>query len=427
MILNHPRYGQVTEDSRLCGPKVAFLAHKHNQKFWQQAVQKHAQILSVSEVFGSLATRLPRVVGITGTNGKTTTAAAVYSLLLDLGHGVGMQGTRGFFVNDTRIEEKSLTTPSLLQTLSHIQRVAESGCDFFVMEVSSHAIDQGRIEGIAFALKILTNLTSDHLDYHGTVEKYHQVKNSFFADETVKLINRDEKHARFNSKNAFGYGVENPATYKIAAYSFKDGISGVVKYLEEAAAFESSLVGLFNLYNLTAAIAAVHLLTRRPIEEICQAMENYAGVSGRMEVVGTRPLIVVDFAHTHDGIAKVMEAFSGRKIRVVFGAGGDRDRSKRPLMAKAVGGALKAYVTSDNPRGEDPHQIMAQIVAGFDKDKQAYEIIESREEAIKKAIDETSADEVLLILGKGDETYQEVAGVKTPFDDREVVRAILRK
>jgi len=417
--------GIVTDDSRDAGKDVTFLVTKLNEKYTEEATSKNAKLITPKELIVKLGLNSLDVVGITGTNGKTTTAAAIYSILLDLGYKTALQGTRGLFINDKKIEDKSLTTPPSLATIYHMFEAKKSLCEFFVMEVSSHAIDQNRIEGIEFALKIHTNVTSDHLDYHGTIEEYRAVKSSFFQDSGKKLINRDEDILNFNIQNSFSYGIENPATYKIMAYTLGGGVSGVLKHFETVIPFETVLQGFFNLYNITAAIAAVHILTEENLGDICEAAENFGGVSGRMETVSEKPLIIVDFAHTEDGIKQVLDSLKEKEVRVVFGAGGDRDQSKRPAMGRAAASiAKKVYITSDNPRSEDPAKIIDEIAEGI-KEKDKIEKIIDRKDAIKKAIDELEEGEVLLVLGKGDEVYQEINGKKIPFDDREVIREIL--
>ena len=366
-----------------------------------------------------------KIIGITGTNGKTTTAAAIYSILLDLGKKVGLQGTRGCFINDHRIEDKSLTTPPILQTIHNLKLAVDAGCEYFVMEVSSHAIVQNRIDGLPFALKILTNVTQDHLDFHKTIDAYIAVKSRFFEDESVKLINKDESKIRFNRQNAMSYGIEHPATYKILAYSLKEGISAAVSKIEKVYEFESPLHGFFNLYNLLAAISAVDMLGAAPMEAICEAVEHFGGVEGRMEVVSNDPLVIVDFAHTPDGMEKVLDSMKERDLVVVFGAGGDRDRTKRPKMgAMAQRYAKKIVVTSDNPRSEDPNSIISEILMGMHPSESLH-VEADRHKAIEKALTLQGENEVLLILGKGDETYQEIHGKKYPFDDRNVVRELI--
>ena len=295
------------------------------------------------------------------------------------------------------------------------------------MEVSSHAIAQNRIDGLCFALKILTNVTQDHLDFHKTIDEYIAVKSQFFEDESLKLINKDERNIRFNRTNAMSYGVENPSTYKVLAYSLKDGISAAIARIEKVYEFESPMHGFFNLYNLLCAISAVDMLNIAPMEAICEAVAHFGGVEGRMEVVSEEPLVIVDFAHTPDGMEKVLDSLKEKEIVLVFGAGGDRDRAKRPKMgAMAQRYAKKIIVTSDNPRSEEPDAIIREILAGMHESSSLH-VKADRLQAITEALAIREKDEVVLILGKGDETYQEIKGVKYPFDDRVVVRELLAK
>lgn len=421
-------YKYVSENSQECDAQTAFVLTTQNKKYLENAKENAAHsIINVEEIAPLFGVNHIKIIGITGTNGKTTTAAAIYSILLDLGHKVAMQGTRGFYMNDEVVEGKTLTTPSVLNTYKHIYQAASSGCEYFIMEVSSHAIVQKRIEGIPFALKILTNITQDHLDYHNGLEEYISVKNSFFADESLKLINKDETRAEFNFKNANSYGIENPATYRIIAYTMNEGISAVMQNFQEIETFTTDLYGFFNLYNMTAAVAAVHLLTDHTIPEIAEVTANFAGVSGRMERVSEKPLVIVDFAHTPDGMQQILNSLKEKELLVVFGAGGDRDKSKRPIMGRVASSfAKKIYVTSDNPRNEDPEAIIQDILDGI-QEKGKVIVNPNRKEAIAQAINDQQGDEVILILGKGDETYQIIYDKKFPFDDREVVRELLAK
>ncbi len=418
-------YAFITDDTTKLGSDTLFLKTTQNTPYFEQLDTKPEYITS-KELIALWGLDDMRVVGVTGTNGKTTVTAAIYSFLLDLGEKPALQGTRGLFAEEQRIEEKSMTTPSILETLHNMKQTHDLGCNYFIMEVSSHAIHQERIEGITFALKVHTNVTQDHLDYHGTIEEYRRVKSLFFADDTMKLLNKDDiKSITFNPRNAYSYGVDEPATYKVQAFSLINGITAGIKHLREEATFHSPMVGLFNLFNLMAAIGSVHLLTKRPLQEICDVVENFAGVAGRMEVVSTDPLVIVDFAHTDDGIRAVLESMKDRDISVVFGAGGNRDKDKRPKMGAVAGRyANKIYVTSDNPRDEVPEMILEDILRGL-VGKENVTACPDRRLAIKLALDALEPNEVLLILGKGDEDYQEIKGVKHPFDDREVVRELL--
>jgi len=418
-------YAFITDDTSKLDAETLFLKTVQNTPYFE-ALELKPEYIEPLELITLWELDGMRVVGVTGTNGKTTVTAAIYSFLLDLDEKPALQGTRGLFAQEKRIEDKSMTTPSILETLHNMKQTSDLGCEYFIMEVSSHAIDQKRIEGINFALKVHTNVTSDHLDYHGTVEEYRRVKSLFFADETPKLLNKDDiKNITYNPKNAQSYGVDEPATFKVQAFSLLHGITAGIKHLQKEATFHSPMVGLFNLFNLMAAIGAVQMLTNRPIEEICEVVENFAGVAGRMEVVSRNPLVIVDFAHTDDGIHAVLESMKDRNISVVFGAGGNRDKGKRPRMGAAAGRyANKIYVTSDNPRDEVPEMILEDILVGL-VGKENVTACPDRKLAIKMALNALEENEVLLILGKGDEDYQEIKGIKHPFDDRVVVRELL--
>jgi UDP-N-acetylmuramoyl-L-alanyl-D-glutamate--2,6-diaminopimelate ligase len=416
----------VTEDTREAKDNIYFLKTAQNSKYLD-SLKDGVKIITPKELKSLWGLDRLNIIGITGTNGKTTTAAIIYSMLTDLDEKAALQGTRGFFVDDERLEDKSLTTPSILQTMHNMKEAIALGAKYFVMEVSSHAIVQNRIQDLDFALKIFTNVTQDHLDFHKSIDEYRRVKSQFFLDESLKLINKDEaKKIVFNEKNAYTYSLDEPSTFKIEAFSLQNGITAAINYLGEMATFKSNLVGLFNVYNLAAAVAAAKLVTKKSLEEVCQAVEGFGGVSGRMEVVSHNPTVIVDFAHTPDGMLKVLESIKDKDIAVVFGAGGDRDKDKRPKMALAAAKfAKKIYITSDNPRSEDPKAIIDEIASAIEGKEGVCKIID-REEAIKRAISELdSKNEVLLILGKGDEEYIEIDGKKIPFDDREVAREAL--
>jgi len=422
---NIDNYTYITDDSNSIDENTLFLLTAQNQKYFEKLDKKPEYITPIDLIQKWELSNL-KVVGVTGTNGKTTVTAGIYSFLLDLGEKPALLGTRGFFANDERIEEKSMTTPSILHILNAMKIANDKGCNYFIMEVSSHAIHQKRIEGLDFALKVHTNVTSDHLDYHGTVEEYRAVKSSFFSDDSPKLLNKDDiKNIVYNPIGAQSYGVDEPATFKVQAFSLQHGITTGIKHLSTEATFHSPMVGLFNLFNLMAAIGATVMLTKRNVSEICEVVANFAGVAGRMEVVSRKPLVIVDFAHTDDGMIQVLDSMKDRDISVVFGAGGDRDQGKRPRMgAVAAKFAKKVYVTSDNPRSEEPEEILKDILSGI-KDQTHTRAMVDRAFAIQEALKELEEDEVLMILGKGDEDTIEIKGEKFHFDDREIVRALL--
>ncbi len=421
LIINNKIY---TDNSKEANNKSVFVLSKQNERFKENAIENGCvDFVEAKDLNKHLDMSSIKIIGITGTNGKTTTAAAIYSILLDLGYKVALQGTRGFFINDERVEEYTLTTPVQLGNFAHIQKAMENACDFFVMEVSSHAIEQKRVEGLVFELKVHTNITRDHLDYHKTIEEYINIKNSFFNDETKKLINKDDPIVKFNAKNAYSYGMENPSTYNVSAYSFKNGMNVMFSKIEQMYSFSSNMMGIFNIYNLLAAVASVDIVTNKKLEDICNVVEDFAGVSGRMETVCEKPFVIVDFAHTPDGMKEVLQSFNDKDIIVVFGAGGDRDQDKRPLMGQIASNFAKTIiVTSDNPRFEDPDLIIEDICKGIkNQDNLLIEI--NRKEAIKKAIElaRENSNSVVLILGKGDEPYQIIYDKKFPLVDKDEV------
>lgn len=415
----------ITDNTLECEKDCFFLKTAQNMNFSSEALEKGAKIINVEECKKLLKIdENIKIIGITGTNGKTTTAAAVYSILLDLGFKCGLCGTRGAFINDEQIDEKSLTTSPILKTLEYLQLATQKKCDFFIMEVSSHALVQNRIEGLNFAAKIFTNITQDHLDFHGSFENYKAAKELFFTDESLKFINKDALMIKFNVRNAFTYGIENPSLYQVKAYSLEDGISAIVALKDQSFHIDSPLLGLFNLYNLLAASACVNELVKPNLKDLEKAISGFGGVCGRVEQVANG--VIVDFAHTPDGIEKVLDTLKNKKLIVVFGAGGDRDKTKRPLMGKIVEHFAKiAIITSDNPRSEEPKDIMNEILSGFQNPDKAL-MIEDRKEAINKALKLKEKDDLVVILGKGDENTQEIKGVKYPFSDKAVVNEILK-
>ncbi len=421
LIINNKIYTDNSNEAKL---GTIFVLSKQNEKFLEDA-KKNACIhfIDSKDLKNHIDLSAIKIIGITGTNGKTTTTAAIYSILLDLGYKVALQGTRGFFINDEKVEDYTLTTPMQLGNFSNILKAIKENCNFFVMEVSSHAIEQKRIEGLEFEIKIHTNITRDHLDYHKTIEEYINIKNSFFSDETKKLINKDDPIVKFNVKNALSYSLDKPSTYKVGAYSFRNGMNVMFSKITQMESFSSSMMGIFNIYNLMAAVACVDIITDKKLDEICEVVENFAGVSGRMEIISSTPFIIVDFAHTPDGMKEVYESFNDKDIITVFGAGGDRDKDKRAIMGQVAGKFAKTIiVTSDNPRFEDPDLIIEDICKGIKN--QTNLIVEiNRKEAIKKAVElgYGNPNSVVLILGKGDEPYQIIYDKKFPLLDKEEV------
>ena len=402
-----------------------FVVSKQNEKFKDIAINGGFELLNSSELKNYLDMSSIKIIGVTGTNGKTTTASTIYKILLNLGYKVALQGTRGFFINELCVEDYSLTTPVQLGNFINIQKAIQNSCQFFVMEVSSHAIEQNRIEGLDFALKIHTNITRDHLDYHKTIEEYIRVKNLFLSDESKKLINIDDKVVKFNPINAFTYSLENNSNFKVLKYELKDSMNVEFLYENKNYKFSTNMMGIFNIYNLLGAISAVYITTNEKLENICKVVEKFSSISGRMEIVSIKPLIIVDFAHTPDGMDEVLKSFPNKEIISVFGAGGNRDSLKRPLMGEVASKYSKhIVVTSDNPRFEEPKEIIKDILNGIN-DKSNVIVIEDRKEALKKAINLANDKSVVLILGKGDESAQIIGDKKFEFSDKDEVLKIL--
>lgn len=415
----------ITDNSNECEKGCYFLITNSNSKYENDAKNKGALIINEEEARKLLNINKDlKIIGITGTNGKTTTAAAIYSILIDLGKKVFLCGTRGAFCNDERVANKSLTTGFLLELLSYLKIATDKNCEYFVMEVSSHAIAQNRYGNMKFAAKIYTNLTQDHLDFHKTFENYAECKASFFQDECLKIINQDAYKFSYNIKGAITYGIENPALYSVKAYTLNDGIDAVFAIKNELYEISSPLRGVFNIYNLLAAFACVNELVKPNKDELINAIANYAGVMGRMQQISNKygREIIVDFAHTPDGIANVLEAMKHKKLIVVLGAGGNRDKSKRTPMAKiACHYAKTLFLTSDNPRDEEPIEIIKDMIEGLSAEElKNINIVIDRKLAIYKALMAQNKNDCVMILGKGDEDYQEIKGVKYPFLDEKV-------
>lgn len=372
------------------------------------------------------------VVGVTGTNGKTTTTTLLWGMLQEvLGSPVGLIGT-----NEIRIGEESFpaqrTTPESWDLQQWLRRMADAGCGYVVMEVSSHALSMGRVAGIHFAVGAFTNLTQDHLDFHRTMEDYRQAKGRLFTQSETAVLNWDDEAGR-----NYWEGIDGK---KLSYSESRDGADLTAKNLrlfpgriefeavtrEELAHVSLGIPGGFTLYNALCALGCAKALGL-PLEKAAAALGHAPGVKGRMELVPhTGPgTVVIDYAHTPDALEKALVALRdstpGRLI-CLFGCGGDRDRSKRPIMgAIAADLADVCLVTSDNPRSEPPEAIIGDILQGmvrFDKVK----IVEpDRARAITLGLSLLKEGDTLLLAGKGHETYQEVNGEKHPLDEREIV------
>jgi UDP-N-acetylmuramoyl-L-alanyl-D-glutamate--2,6-diaminopimelate ligase len=374
------------------------------------------------------------LVGVTGTNGKTTTATLLYQLFRKLGYKAGLISTVAYYVNEQR-SEATHTTPDPLQLNELLAQMVRQGCEYCFMEVSSHSIVQQRIAGLHFAGGIFTNLTHDHLDFHKTFAEYLKAKKTFFdnlPDTAFALVNKDDRNglvmAQNTKANVKTYALKSIADFRCRVV--ERDFAGMLLQMDGREAW-MRLIGEFNAYNLLAIYAAAVLLGQKP-EELLTAMSTLTPVDGRFDFIRSDSNVtaVVDYAHTPDALENVLKAIhdlrpAGQIITVV-GCGGDRDKTKRPKMAKiAVAGSSRVILTSDNPRSEEPDAIINDMLAGLDAaERRNTLIITDRREAIRTACMMAAAGDVVLIAGKGHETYQIVKGVKSHFDDREIVREV---
>jgi UDP-N-acetylmuramoyl-L-alanyl-D-glutamate--2,6-diaminopimelate ligase len=459
---------EVTHDSRRAGPGTAFVAIRglvaDGNQFVEAARKKGAAVviserapgdagawvrvedarealaLASAAVLGRPAQSL-RLVGVTGTNGKTTTSYLIDAALRAAGRKVGLLGTVLYRIGD-RLAEAVRTTPeaSDLQTL--FAEMRDSGCQDAVLEVSSHSLELRRVHGLSFEVAVFTNLTRDHLDFHGDMDAYFAAKRQLFAQHLSPVgravlnaeDDRTEALRAASRAPVWTYGIDSPAD--IQAYDVRLSLEGSRFRVRSPAGdfeIESALVGRFNVQNLLAAAAAA-LALGVPKETLAQGLASVAGVPGRLERVqaGQAFSVIVDYAHTDDALKNLLETvrqLNPRRLITVFGCGGDRDRTKRPLMG-AVASRLSdvVVVTSDNPRSEPPEAIMEEIQRGMNGGRKAERhAIVDRREAIALALSLAQPGDAVVIAGKGHETYQTLRDRTVPFDDRQVARDILSR
>jgi UDP-N-acetylmuramoyl-L-alanyl-D-glutamate--2,6-diaminopimelate ligase len=391
--------------------------------------------LAASNFFGNPSSSL-KLVGVTGTNGKTTIATLLYWMFQKLGYKCGLFSTVCNYINEKEYEATH-TTPDPVQLNFLLSKMVGEGCDFAFMEVSSHSADQKRIAGLKFDGGIFTNLTHDHLDYHKTFDNYLAAKKSFFdslPSNSFALVNIDDRNGRVMLQNCpashYTFSVRGMADFRCNI--IEQGFAGMGLKIQGEEVW-TRFIGDFNASNLLAVYAASELLGAAK-KEILTVLSDLHPVSGRLEVIKSPGGIsgIVDYAHTPDALLNVIDTIN--KIRegnvqliTVVGAGGDRDRTKRPKMAAiSAEGSTKVIITSDNPRTEDPERILDEMEAGITPDLKSKTLrIADRHEAIRTAVMLANKGDVILIAGKGHETYQEIMGVKHHFDDREELKNAL--
>ena len=378
-----------------------------------------------------------KIIGVLGTNGKTTTTHLITSVLTGAGVKCGLIGTLGVFYGDT-YREATLTTPDPLELHKTLAEMNSEGVEAVVMEVSAHAVYLKKVYGINFEIGVFTNLTQDHLDFFGDMEEYKRAKLSFFTNNACRYVvtNSDDVAGREIAKIVKGdvltYGIDNPAdVFAIDINENSDCTDFVLNLFDCIYDVRLNLIGRYNVYNALAAATACALYGI-PTEKVAEGVENLKGVSGRLECVHNGDYSVfVDYAHTPDGLEKslsTLKAQAKNRLICVFGCGGNRDREKRPIMG-AISGKIADFtvLTSDNPRCEEPMDIIWEIENGIKEASGDYVIIQERADAIRYALDKAKKGDIILIAGKGSEKYQDIFGIKRPFSDKDMVNEYLRR
>ena len=377
----------------------------------------------------------PMIIGVTGTNGKTSVTSLLYSLFKGMGYKVGLISTVEILIGDERVDAQ-MTTPDAYVLHDYFSQMSEAGCSYVFMEVSSHALHQFRVRDVDFDVAVFTNISHDHLDYHETFKNYIAAKKLLFdglRKDAVAIVNIDDNNGDVMTQNTdakiLTYGLRSYADYKAKVLS--SGAEGMLVSINDVQ-FYTRLVGRFNVYNLTAVYSVAEQLLDVDQMMMFESLSAVSPPKGRMELVHQKPYVIVDYAHTPDALDNVLKSVRAdykSKILVVVGCGGDRDRAKRPVMAMiAVRNSDYVVLTSDNPRSEDPQGIIDDMVDGVElSEKHKVLTMTDRAMAIKTAIMLAGSEDVVIIAGKGHETYQEIKGEKHYFSDQETVKNILFK
>lgn len=377
-----------------------------------------------------------KLIGITGTNGKTTTTYLIKSILEHLGKKVGLIGTNQNMIGDM-IMETSRTTPDSLEVMQLFDMIASHNVDYVVMEVSSHALALDRVTACTFDVGAFTNITQDHLDFHKTMEEYLAAKSILFNICNTGVVNKDDARSEYLIENArcrnmITYGINQDCDLKASNIILnEDGVKFDINYGGMEEHVDLPIPGEFSVYNALTAIGCC-MAENIPLDLAVDGLHSAKGVKGRIEIVrtpGTNYTVIIDYAHTPDGLLNVINAIRGfakGRIVTLFGCGGDRDASKRPIMGK-IAGELSDFciVTSDNPRTEDPEKIIKQVVEGVKQTDCDYEVITNRFSAIEYALDHAKKNDIILLAGKGHETYQVLGKDTIKFDEREIVQKLL--
>lgn len=425
--INKGAVGVVVEDDKSIPDD--FISHFGISKILVSDSRK--ALAELSKGFYMDPTGTLKLIGITGTNGKTTTTFILRNILQNSGFKTGLVGTIANYIGDEKIDSK-LTTPESNDLNKMFYEMIQSNCKYAIMEVSSHSLVLKRVYGLDFKAAVFSNITSDHLDFHRSFEEYFEAKKILFDNlntDSFAIVNADDKNSgpivKDSVSRVFTYGISESADYQLKNIFYDlNGTEFTITHNKIDYNIQTSLIGTFNAYNAASAFVTAHCMgidTGRIIEGIKSAPQ----VPGRFEVLGRKnKKVIIDYSHTADSLEKALLAIreivkDKSMIFTVFGCGGDRDKSKRPVMGKvACNLSDRVFITSDNPRTENPFSIIEDIKKGIIKNN--YEIEENRENAIKNAICNSDDNTVILIAGKGHENYQEINGIRSHFSDREI-------
>ncbi len=395
-----------------------------------------AMALMAGAFYGHPARKL-RMIGVTGTKGKTTTCYFLKAIFEAAGLKTGLMGTTGNMIGDHWMKS-SLTTPDPIELHRTLRQMADEGVEIVCMEVSAHAVTMRRLEGVTYEAACFLNLSQDHLDFYGSMERYFEAKKSLFVGGEVKnaALNADDDHTSRIVKDLkiphSSFGIcTNADVFARDIEIHENGVDFHLSLWNELIyPVHLQMMGMFNVYNALAATATALIAGAQP-RQVTAGLSSVKAVPGRAEVLDTHTpfKVILDYSHSPDALENILATsreFTRGRIVVVYGCGGDRDRGKRPHMGR-VAGRLADYsiLTSDNPRTEDPMSIIRQIEDGAKSIGAAYEVIENRREAIRRALQMGEEGDVIILAGKGHETYQEVNGVKRPFDEKQIVRELL--
>jgi UDP-N-acetylmuramoyl-L-alanyl-D-glutamate--2,6-diaminopimelate ligase len=414
---------------------------------WVQVPNSRKALADLSCAFYGQPSHFLNVIGVTGTNGKTTTTNLITAILEDAGHLTGLVGTIQNKIGK-KILPVSHTTPEAPDLQRLLKLFLSNGAEYGVIEVSSHALELQRVRNTEFDIAVFTNLTQEHLDFHKDMENYLLAKGKLFSNIGYHAHKKRRKFAIFNADDPYSQYLAEMTRVPIITYGLKNnadvqaeevqvtsaGVKFMLRYTDQKLPVKLKLTGLFNVYNSLAAIS-VGLVEGIPIEKIIATLENIVGIPGRFENVngGHEYTVIVDYSHTPDSLENCLKTaleFAQGRIITVFGCGGDRDRTKRPLMGEVAGRYSDlCIVTSDNPRSEKPEAIIAEIIPGLEKgaNGKPFWQIADRKEAIFRAVQEAKSEDIIIIAGKGHEDYQLIGSQVLPFDDREVAEKALRQ